>query len=35
MEKALTKKSISNLQKNAETMSNKEFKMQATSMWEL
>lgn len=32
MEKSLTKKSISNLQKNAETMSNKEFKKQASSM---
>lgn len=32
MVKALTKKSISNLQKNAETMSNKDFKKQATSM---
>ena len=32
MKKLLTKKSISNLQKNAETMSNKDFKKQATSM---
>ena len=32
MEKALTKKSISNLKKNAETMSDKDFKKQATSM---
>lgn len=32
MEKALTKKSISNLQRNAETMSDKDFKKQASSM---
>lgn len=32
MDKALTKKSINNLQKNAATMSDKDFKKQASSM---